>query len=246
MKKPQINVLIDLVAALCFLGMIATGYILYGPLPPGTNKSLMLWGLTRHQWGEVHAWISLALLGSLIAHLAAHWTWVVSVVRRQFGLSAAPGEHHFRSAIATIAVLGTSFAAFGLLTRLSVREQAEPACIELTEPEQSSTPLPPGSKASSTWSEVERILRASCLSCHNETRARGDFRVERQVDFFRDGPGRPLVIAGKSGESSLIEIVSGRRKEIAHPDRHRLPAREVEILSSWIDNGAAWGTGEQP
>lgn len=246
MKKPQLNVLIDLVAALCFLGMIATGYILYGPLPPGTNKSLILWGLTRHQWGEVHAWISLALMASLIIHLAAHWTWVVGVVRRQFGLSAAPGEHRLGAAIATIVVLGTSFAAFGLLTRMSVREQAEPVCVELAAPGESSTPPPTDSEASSTWNDVERILRASCLSCHNETRARGGFRVDRQEDFFREGPGRPLVIAGKSGESPLIEIVSGRRKEIAHPDRHRLPAREVEILSSWIDNGAAWGFGEKP
>lgn len=54
MNRTVINLVIDLAAALLLIGMMATGYILRFPLPTGTNKMLLLWGLTRHQWGEIH------------------------------------------------------------------------------------------------------------------------------------------------------------------------------------------------
>jgi hypothetical protein len=77
MKRLFDHLTIDLVAAGLMVGMVATGYLLRFPLPPGTNKSLTLWGLTRHQWGDVHFWISLALLGVILVHVVLHWQWVV-------------------------------------------------------------------------------------------------------------------------------------------------------------------------
>ena len=84
-SRTSVNLLVDLAAAALFLGMMATGYILWFTLPPGTNKSLSLWQLTRHEWGTVHAWISFGLIGALLLHLVLHWQWVVSVVRKRFG-----------------------------------------------------------------------------------------------------------------------------------------------------------------
>jgi len=52
MNKATLNLIIDVAAAILFLAMIVTGFILRFPLPPGTNKSLMLWSLTRHEWGN--------------------------------------------------------------------------------------------------------------------------------------------------------------------------------------------------
>jgi hypothetical protein len=54
MKQLVDNLLIDLIAAGLMVGMMATGYVLCFPLPPGSNKDLTLWGLTRHRWGDVH------------------------------------------------------------------------------------------------------------------------------------------------------------------------------------------------
>lgn len=51
MKRTTVNLLVDLLAATFFVGMMATGYVLWFPLPAGSNKSLSLWGLTRHEWG---------------------------------------------------------------------------------------------------------------------------------------------------------------------------------------------------
>ena len=43
MNRTFRNLIVDLAAAFLFLGMMATGYILRFPLPPGTNKVMTLW-----------------------------------------------------------------------------------------------------------------------------------------------------------------------------------------------------------
>jgi mono/diheme cytochrome c family protein len=242
MKRPPLNLIVDLAAALLFAGMTATGYILYGPLPPGTNKSHVLWGLSRHQWGEVHTGISLALLASLAVHVALHWPWVVVVVRRQFGLATAEHGCHLRAAGVTLVVIGTVLVAFAWAARWSVRERPDPCCVEPAGPAETDAASPSGAGESPKWNEVDEILRASCLSCHGPGRARGGFRVDRRDDFVAgSGPGRPFVVPGDSRNSPLIALLSGRRSDIAFPDRHRLREGELVVIARWIDAGAAWG-----
>lgn len=97
MKRILDNLHIDLIAAALLVAMVATGYILRFPLPPGTNKSLSLWGLTRHQWGAVHFGISLGLLVLVVVHVCLHWQWIVVSVKRRFGRTASPPVHHSRA-----------------------------------------------------------------------------------------------------------------------------------------------------
>ena len=58
MNRTITKIIVDSVAAFLFLDMIATGYLLRFPLPPGSNKTLSLLGFTRHQWGDIHFWIA--------------------------------------------------------------------------------------------------------------------------------------------------------------------------------------------
>ena len=81
MKRSILNIVIDAVAAIVMLGMVATGIILRFTLPPGSGRVISLWGLIRHQWGDLHFWLALAAVAIVALHLALHWTWVVSVVR---------------------------------------------------------------------------------------------------------------------------------------------------------------------
>lgn len=115
MNRKLSNFVTDALAALVMLGLIATGIILRFALPPGTNRSLALWGLTRHQWGDLHFWVALATLGVIIIHLLLHWTWVVAVVRRWLiggGQGAPSGHARALAAVATLVVLTASLAGF--------------------------------------------------------------------------------------------------------------------------------------
>ena len=84
MKRTTLNLMIDLFAATLMLGMIATGFVLRFPLPPGTNKLRGLWGVSRHGWGTLHCGSSTALLISLFAHIVLHWHWLVSIIGKRF------------------------------------------------------------------------------------------------------------------------------------------------------------------
>lgn len=132
MNRTFINFITDALAALAMVGMIATGIILRFALPPGTSRSLALWGLTRHQWGDLHFWLALAALGVVLIHIVLHWTWVVSVVRRWLigGEQVTPsGRVRALAAAATATVLALSLAGFWKWSLASVRQLEAPPPI---------------------------------------------------------------------------------------------------------------------
>ncbi len=95
MKRTTLNFVIDALAFAGFVLLSATGLIERYVLPPGSGglhgvgtgfgagerPVTILWGLTRHQWGEIHFWIAIGLMGVLAVHLFVHWRWIVCVVR---------------------------------------------------------------------------------------------------------------------------------------------------------------------
>ena len=94
MKRPQVNLLIDVASFVAFVLLLSTGLLLRFQLPPGSGGLeghgsgsgsadrviTLLWGQTRHDWGEIHFWIAVALLVVLTAHLLLHWKWIVCMI----------------------------------------------------------------------------------------------------------------------------------------------------------------------
>jgi mono/diheme cytochrome c family protein len=245
MNRTFWNVLIDLAAASLFLAMLATGYILRFPLPPGTNKTATLWELTRHEWGAIHAWFSLALVGVIIVHLALHWQWIVSVIGKRLRLTSKAHPGLLRSGLIVASLLGLALALFAWEAQDSVKaitEVVPGVCPpeDLPESNAAHQPIQPenGEPQFALWADVQAILTTKCLSCHGPNRQFGDFRVDQRDDFFRDDV--PLVVPGKSAESPLIGIVSGRRRDMKSAERHKLSEQELTQLKAWIDAGAAW------
>ena len=124
-----INFVIDLISLLVLLALAATGLLLKYVLPPGSRggRGLRLWDMTRHEWGDIHFWLSIVLAVLVIVHLALHWTWVCAVVARW--VSKSNGAKHLtplrRSAygvaflIAVVALLWGSVWLAGLKTTSS-------------------------------------------------------------------------------------------------------------------------------
>jgi len=81
MKRSNLNFLVDAAAFALFVFLVATGIIMEFLLPAGSGHSTTLWGLDRHQWGNIHFWISVGFLTSLALHVYLHWKWIVSVLR---------------------------------------------------------------------------------------------------------------------------------------------------------------------
>jgi hypothetical protein len=95
MKRTSLNFVIDALAFVAFLCLLSTGMVLQYQLPPGSGGRQgfgtghgasdrpveLLWGWTRHEWGQVHYWIAFVLMAVLTVHLFLHWRWIVGVVR---------------------------------------------------------------------------------------------------------------------------------------------------------------------
>lgn len=83
MKRQTLNFLIDALALIGLVFLIATGLFLRYILPPGSGTSLSVWGFTRHEWGDIHFWIAVFIITVVSIHLALHWRWIVCFLQNK-------------------------------------------------------------------------------------------------------------------------------------------------------------------
>ncbi|MBX3354874.1 MAG: DUF4405 domain-containing protein [Phycisphaeraceae bacterium] len=88
MNRAVLNLLIDSIAAVILTALVATGYVLWFALPPGTNRTHELLGWLRHEWGELHFWLAAVLLAVLAVHVALHWRWLSMGLCKRLGLGS--------------------------------------------------------------------------------------------------------------------------------------------------------------
>ena len=95
MKRTALNFWTDAAAFLGFAFLTTSGILLRYQLPPGSGRReafgqgsqalekpvAVLWGLTRHEWGDLHYYLALCLMLILSLHLFLHWKWIACVTR---------------------------------------------------------------------------------------------------------------------------------------------------------------------
>lgn len=90
MNRSRLNLFLDVVSFLVFLALIETGLMMKFVLPPGSGgrgggRAMSVWGWSRHDWGDVHFWLSVSLVALMLVHVALHWRWVCSVTCQLLG-----------------------------------------------------------------------------------------------------------------------------------------------------------------
>ena len=95
MKRSNLINVVDAASFIGFVFLASTGVLLRYVLPPGSGRWSSVWSLSRHDWGAVHFWISVAFFAVLTLHLVLHWRFVLSLLRgkvpRAMGLRLALG-----------------------------------------------------------------------------------------------------------------------------------------------------------
>lgn len=87
MKKTDWQYLVDTLLFLCIVGIIFIGFLMglvlpKGPQAPESAKYFL--GLHRHQWGNIHFYLSIAFTVLIIIHLILSWKWIKSKSRQIF------------------------------------------------------------------------------------------------------------------------------------------------------------------
>ncbi|GJM04755.1 MAG: hypothetical protein DHS20C09_07460 [marine bacterium B5-7] len=120
MKRSNLNFIIDTIAFSGFVLLTTTGVLMRYILPPGSGSYATIWDLDRHEWGDIHFWISVVFFSTLALHLVLHWRWITSVVT---------GQHHeasgMRAGLGVVGLIATiALAISPLLSPVEIQSKA--------------------------------------------------------------------------------------------------------------------------
>jgi mono/diheme cytochrome c family protein len=103
----------------------------------------------------------------------------------------------------------------------------------------------PAADASLTFEDhVSAILRKNCGQCHGDTKQKADLDLSSYASLMKGSSGGPIVIAGRSSASSLLNVlIKEDPTERMPPDADPLPAADIALIKKWIDTGLRENAG---
>jgi len=88
--------------------------------------------------------------------------------------------------------------------------------------------------------DVQPIFEKYCYDCHGPKQQLSGLRLDRKEDIKQGGFSGQIIIPG-DGEGSRIVRMIGGIDGMPMPIGDPKPTRaEVEIIRTWIDQGAKW------
>jgi mono/diheme cytochrome c family protein len=95
--------------------------------------------------------------------------------------------------------------------------------------------------------QVKPILTRHCIECHGLEKPRGGLRLDTAAAALKGGKRGPAIVPGHAEESPLVEAVHGNGAIARMPlKRPRLADADIELVSTWIDQGARFPDSELP
>ena len=90
--------------------------------------------------------------------------------------------------------------------------------------------------------DIQPILRDNCYECHAGTTEEGGLNLGIKDQALQGGDSGKVIMAGKSRESLLIQLVSGADKDRLMPPEGNKPLtkEQISLLREWIDQGVKW------
>jgi uncharacterized protein DUF1549/uncharacterized protein DUF1553/cytochrome c len=88
--------------------------------------------------------------------------------------------------------------------------------------------------------DVRPILATRCYRCHSESldKQEAGLKLDKFATLIKGSDEGAVVVAGKSGESKLIERVMATDEMKMPPEGQRLTEQQIATLKAWIDQGA--------
>ncbi len=123
MKRNNLHLLADLVLLITMLGLILTGFLMALVLPHG-SRGATVFGLERSEWGDLHWWIAVVMLVTVLIHVMLNWAWVCTVSARlvQPGHKQPSARNRNLAGVGVVAVLAAIVAAFLLAAGASYEQ----------------------------------------------------------------------------------------------------------------------------
>jgi DNA-binding beta-propeller fold protein YncE len=95
--------------------------------------------------------------------------------------------------------------------------------------------------AAPTYKDVSAIFAARCYGCHAAAVKMGSLNLQTWEGFQEGGTHGKIVVPGKSAESRLYLLISGKEMPSMPMDGSKLSPEQIETIRAWIDAGAVGG-----
>jgi len=93
MKESDWRYIVDVILYICLGGMTLIGILLGFVVPAGpavADSAKYFLDLHRHQWGNIHAYLSIAFVVLMVVHIVLNWKWVMAKTRQIFKRGVTP------------------------------------------------------------------------------------------------------------------------------------------------------------
>src|SRR6516162_4082354 len=84
--------------------------------------------------------------------------------------------------------------------------------------------------------DIQPILAAHCLKCHDPVKRKGDLDLSTPAKIEAGGASGPAIERGSSSKSLLYEQVS--KREMPPGKAAKLTDDQIRLIARWIDSGA--------
>lgn len=92
--------------------------------------------------------------------------------------------------------------------------------------------------------DVQPILAKRCVMCHGAAQQLAGVRLDNASDAMKGGYTGAIIVPGKAELSKIIERTSSKKDGFRMPPMGpSLGDAEVELLKSWVTEGAGWPAG---
>jgi formylglycine-generating enzyme required for sulfatase activity/mono/diheme cytochrome c family protein len=89
---------------------------------------------------------------------------------------------------------------------------------------------------------VQEILETRCVSCHQESKVKGELRIDTYAEAMKGGENGDCFIPGKPLQSSFYTLTTLHPDDddIMPPKGDPLTPTQIYIMRRWIEDGLAW------
>lgn len=92
--------------------------------------------------------------------------------------------------------------------------------------------------------QIVPLIRKHCAECHTGDKLKGGFSMNDRAALLHGSESGPVVEAGKTEKSLLLEVVTTTDEDLRMPPKgDGLSPAEADLLKQWIAEGLPWESG---
>lgn len=88
--------------------------------------------------------------------------------------------------------------------------------------------------------QVRPLLVQHCQECHGSKKQEAGLRLDSRRGFLKGTDSGPLIIAGNTDGSRLMQVLGYLPNETQMPPKGKLPAEQIAIIRKWVELGSPW------